>query len=108
MAGNHPVAMPYPYTQAKSSYNGQTTGNGAVLTEWQSDPTSLAQANIRLFNDDGSGNISAGPVAGKTGLECSTCHDPHNKAAKDDMFLRGKVTGSAQTDGYLCLQCHIK
>jgi hypothetical protein len=108
MAGNHPVAMPYPFGQAANTYNGKTTGTAAVLTEWQTNPSALAAANIRLFNDDGTGNISAGGADGKTGIECSTCHDPHNKAAKDDWFLRGMVTGSAQTDGYLCLQCHIK
>jgi hypothetical protein len=108
MKGNHPVAMPYPLGNAANSYNGQTTGAAATLTEWQTDPTVLASAKIRLFNDDGTGNISAGTVAGKTGIECSTCHDPHNKAATDDWFLRGKVAGSAVADGYLCLQCHIK
>lgn len=108
MKGNHPVAMPYPYNNAANSYNGSTTGGGAVLTEWQADPTVLTSAKIRLFNDDGTGVISAGVVTAKTGIECSTCHDPHNKAATDDWFLRGKAQGSAQTDGYLCLQCHIK
>jgi len=58
MAGNHPVAMPYPYQQAKNTYNGVTTGSGFVSGEWQTDPTTAL--NIRLFNDDGSGNISAG------------------------------------------------
>ena len=108
MKGNHPVAMPYPYGQAMNTYNGQRTGSGAVLTEWQNDPTTLTQANIRLFNDDGTGNISPGVAAAATGIECSTCHDPHNKAAKDEMFLRGMISGSTQADGYLCLQCHKK
>lgn len=111
MSGNHPVAMPYPYGQAANTYNGVATGSGAVLTEWQTNPVALNSAGvsqIRLFNDDGTGNISAGVATAKTGIECSTCHDPHNKAAVDQDFLRGKITGSAQTDGYLCLQCHIK
>jgi len=103
MKGNHPVAMPYPYLNAKNTYNGVTTGDGAVLTEWQSTPL----ANIRVFSDDGSGNITGGvAVATKTGIECSSCHDPHNKAAVDDLFLRGKIGGSDTT--YLCLKCHIK
>lgn len=108
MAGNHPVAMPYPAHNAVNTYNGTTTGAAAALSEWQADPTALASANIRLFNDDGTGAITAGVVAGKTGIECSTCHDPHNKASRDDWFLRGKAQGSTQGDGYLCLQCHIK
>jgi doubled CXXCH motif protein len=102
MKGNHPVAMPYPFGNAPNTYNGVTTGAGATLTEWQASPLS----NIRLFNDDGSGNISAGAVAGKTGIECSSCHDPHNKASVDDLFLRGTLAGS--TTDYICLKCHVK
>ena len=103
LAGNHPVAMPYPYQQAGSTYNAVTTGSGFVASEWQSDPRTL---NIRLFTDDGSGNISAGAVVAKTGIECSSCHDPHNKASVAEYFLRGSLTGS-DTD-YICLKCHIK
>lgn len=101
MAGNHPVAMPYPYNNAKNTYNGTTTGDAAYLTEWQATPL----ANIRIFNDNG-GDITAGAVAGKTGIECSSCHDPHNKLAVDDLFLRGKISGS--DTNYICLKCHIK
>ena len=103
MAGNHPVAMPYPFNNAGSTYNGVTTGSGVVTSEFVADPTSNM---IRLFNDDGSGNITAGAVAGKTGIECSSCHDPHNKQTADDLFLRGTLTGS--DSNYLCLKCHNK
>jgi Doubled CXXCH motif (Paired_CXXCH_1) len=106
MAGNHPVAMPFPFNNTKSTYNTSTTGNAIIVTEWQSDPTAIS--NIRLFNDDGTGSITAGPVIAKTGIECSSCHDPHNKAAVEDLFLRGKLTGNTQASGYICLQCHIK
>jgi hypothetical protein len=103
MKGNHPVAMPYPYGNTANIYNGVTTGAQAALTEWQGNPASP----IRLFNESG-GTISAGAATGITGIECSSCHDPHNKAAVDDLFLRGKLSGNTQADGYLCLQCHIK
>lgn len=104
MAGNHPVAMPYPFNNAANTYNGKTTGPAANLTEWVADP----QPAIRLFNDATIGGVViAGSVAGKTGIECSSCHEPHNgKAAVDDMFLRGRLTGS--TTDYLCLECHKK
>lgn len=102
MSGNHPVAMPYPYLGAVNSYNGATTGAGATLTEWQGTPV----APVRLFNDDGLGNITAGPVATKSGIECSSCHDPHNKASTGDYFLRGTLEGT--TTDYICLKCHIK
>lgn len=101
MKGNHPVAMPYPYLNVANTYNGVTTGSGAVLTEWQANPTTL---NIRLYNDNGT--INAGPVATKTGIECSSCHDPHNKASTDDYFLRGTMKGTSTA--YICLSCHVK
>ncbi len=102
MKGNHPVAMPYPYQNLPNTYNGVTTGSFIVPLEWQSTPLTP----VRIFNDDGSGNITAGPVTAKTGIECSSCHDPHNKASVDDFFLRGMIGGNDTT--YICLKCHIK
>lgn len=103
LAGNHPVAMPYPFNNQKSTYNNSTTGPAIVTTEFVTDPTTL---NIRLFNDDGAGNITAGPVSAKSGIECTSCHDPHNKASKDQLFLRGSISGN--TTDYICLKCHVK
>ena len=103
MSGNHPVAMPYPYNQQQNTYNGVTTGGSFIPGEWVADPSTNG---IRLFNDDGAGFITAGAVTGKTGIECSSCHDPHNKQAVDDLFLRGNLTGS--DSNYLCLKCHNK
>jgi Doubled CXXCH motif (Paired_CXXCH_1) len=106
MSGSHPVAFPYPYNNAPSAYNGTTTGNAATLAEFVADPT---LAGMRLFNDDGAGNIVAGAVGGRTGMECTSCHDVHNGArTKDAFLLTGKVTGSSQSDGYICVQCHKK
>ena len=108
MKGNHPVGMPYPFGQATSTYNGITVGANVTLQEFDAAPTSSgAIAAIRLFNDTGT-LITAGAVAGKSGMECSTCHDPHNKAATDDFFLRGKIAGADKAGGYICLQCHVK
>lgn len=103
LAGNHPVAMPYPYQNVQNTYNGSTTGKAFVSNEWQSDPTTL---NIRLFNDDGAGNITGGPIPNRTGIECSSCHDPHNKASTGELFLLGAISGN--TTDYICLKCHIK
>ncbi len=97
MGLNHPVAMPYPWNNAPSTYNGVTTGSGIVLSAWVADPTTNG---IRLYHDDGSGNIGVGPVAGLTGIECSSCHDPHNGASvEDEPFLRGTGAG-------ICQKCH--
>lgn len=104
MSGNHPVAMPYPYLRTGSTYNLSTTGSALIPTEWVSDPTA---SGIRLFNDDGKGNISAGAVSAKTGIECTSCHDVHNGASTQDWpLLRGMLTGTDST--YLCNKCHLK
>ena len=100
--GNHPVAMPFPYLNAANTYNGSTNGAEAVLSGWQNpvDP------DIRLFNDDGLGNISAGAAIGQTGIECTSCHDVHNgPAATGDFLLRGDLGGEAD---YICTKCHDK
>jgi predicted CXXCH cytochrome family protein len=98
MKGNHPVAIPYPFGQASNTYNSISSGSGVVMTEFASDPTS---SGIRLYNDDGSGNVSVGTVTGKTGIECGSCHDPHDNS--NDPFLRVSNASSA-----LCLACHLK
>lgn len=104
MKGNHPVAMPFPFNNASNTYNGITTGTQITLSEWRTDPQTYG---IRLYNDPGTGFITAGAVASKTGIECSSCHEPHNgAAAKDDLFLRGKMAGTS-TD-YICEKCHAK
>ena len=104
LAGNHPVAHPFPFQGSASTYNGVTSGPTVVASGWQTDP---GANGIRLFNDDGSGNVSAGAVVGQTGIECSSCHDPHNGAEVVDVFfLRGTLTGS--DTNYICLKCHDK
>jgi len=106
--GNHPVAVPYPFANASNTYNGVTTGSSIYLDEWQADPQTLG---IRLFTDTAS-SITAGATAGSTGIECSSCHDPHDKQTIGDLFLRGELSGTTggtdTTSGYLCLKCHIK
>ena len=103
LGGNHPVAVPYPFGNVANTYNGATTGGGAELDEWQADPQT---SGIRLFTDEGGGVIHAGATAGQTGIECSSCHDPHNKKSVDDLFLRGNLAGNDSS--YLCLKCHNK
>jgi hypothetical protein len=105
LAGTHPVAMPYPFGKAANTYNGITNGARMATAEWVADPT---RNNIRLYSDDGLGNIDGVPRAGAAGIECSSCHDPHNKASNEAMFLRGKLTGATRESGYLCAQCHNK
>jgi predicted CXXCH cytochrome family protein len=104
MNGNHPVAMPYPYSTTMSTYNGVTNGSlgGLNIAEWVPDPT---LSGIRLFHEDG-GAVVGTPAAGNTGIECSSCHDPHNGPTTTDLFLRGDVGGNGPN--YICTKCHIK
>lgn len=106
MAKNHPVAMPYPLGNVPNTYNAITNGGEVVLADFRANPHAPA-TSVKLYKDDGV-NITGGTAAGTTGIECSSCHDPHNKQTQGDLFLRGKLAGSTQADGYLCLQCHIK
>jgi len=105
MAGNHPVAVPYPFGGVANTYN-SATDSGVDTTEFVADPATTN--GIRLFTDDGAGVITAGATAGQTGIECSSCHDPHNKKALGDLFLRGTMTGGGAGSDYICLKCHIK
>jgi hypothetical protein len=71
--GNHPIGVPYPFGAVANTYNGNTTGAAALLSDWIADPEALG---IRLFNDTGGGTgISGGSAAATTGIECSSCHD---------------------------------
>ena len=104
MTGTHPVAMPYPYLQAANKYNSVTSGLATALTEFVGDPTGK---NIMLYNDDGAGNISRGPAAAQTGMECGSCHDVHNgPRATGPMLVTGNIVGSDAS--YICNKCHIK
>ncbi len=107
MNGNHPVAIPYPVGQVANTYNGKTTGGAIVGTEFVTDPTI---GNIVLYKDTSGTVTRVTTLASGTanGIECSSCHDPHNSAAvaSNDFFLRGTLSGN--TSAYICLKCHIK
>ena len=108
LKGNHPVAFPYPFNKVQNSYNGTTTGAGTYLTDFNSDPTTLG---IRLFND-ATGIVVASPVAGKTGIECTSCHGVHNETGLvfDEPLLRGTKSGDSTGPGasYICMKCHTR
>jgi len=91
---DHPTAFPYPYQGVVSSYNG-VTNNASVISDLNPDPTA---SGIRLFREE-AGNIVAGPAIGRAGIECSSCHDPHNgPTVGGSGFIRGQ--------GSLCQKCH--
>jgi hypothetical protein len=108
MSKTHPVAMPYPLNGGSNHYNFVNNGSNIEPTEWVANP--MATNKIRLFTDDGTGQIVAGATAGQTGIECTSCHDVHNGArVKDVLLLTGKINGSDKgAGGYICTQCHLK
>jgi hypothetical protein len=109
MVGTHPVAMPYPLNQATSKYNNVTNAQMVVQSGWVDDPS---VNKIMLYNDNGSGYISRGAVAGKTGIECGSCHDVHNGSrvpSTSAMLVTGQIVGSTTgPGGYICNTCHVK
>ncbi len=108
MSGVHPIGVPYPLNNTTGTYNGLTTGNEVILAEFIGNPHSPRTSSVKLYSDDGNGVITPGAAAGVSGVECTTCHDPHNKEAQDQFFVRGKLSGSSAASGYICMQCHIK
>ncbi len=122
MKGNHPVGIPYPLGGVVNTYASITTGAGVVMSEFVSDPTTTG---IRLYKMSGSvvTAIGSGYAGTDVGMECGSCHDPHNgptvKAdlvSGDDRLVRGTVYGDGPggstwggvDDDYLCVKCHNK
>ena len=126
MNGNHPVAVPYPFSQVANTYNGITTGEGVVLgTEFASNPIG---SGIRLYRMTGGGQVVVAIPTSYSGtdvgIECGSCHDVHNGATvKPDpitnrpRLVRGTVYGDGPggttafaggDDDYLCVKCHKK
>jgi predicted CXXCH cytochrome family protein len=89
LKGNHPVAIPYPYSRAKNTYNGITTGDQALRSGWVATPQ-----DVKLYADP------AGPAPYNHGIECTSCHDPHG--TENVKFLRASMAQG------LCFRCHAK
>ena len=97
LSGNHPVGVPYSYTNVTATYNGITTGANVRLNQWVATPGNIDGTGVKIFGAGGAGN----PVAGAAGIECASCHDPHGTG--NEFFLRVTKSGSR-----LCLSCHVK
>ncbi len=82
LKGNHPVAIPYP-DATPGTYN--TITSNADTASYQDPPTS-----VKLYAD---------PLGGANGMECGTCHNPHDGSISN--FLRAARAG-------FCANCHIK
>ncbi|MBI4528928.1 MAG: hypothetical protein HY695_34455 [Deltaproteobacteria bacterium] len=124
LSGTHPVGVPYPFNNSASTYNSIATGTYVATSQFVADPRG---SGIRLFRDTGSGVTAlvgaAAYADANVGIECSSCHDPHNgpTVKPDDLngrplLLRGTAWGdgagvgnetyAAGTDDYICVKCH--
>ncbi len=86
LAGNHPIAIPYPSSPA--AYNSITTAISTVGTDWVAIASIDGGTGVKLFTD-GTGR----------GIECASCHDPHGTA--NTYLLRA-------TRATFCSECHLK
>jgi hypothetical protein len=109
MTGNHPVVVPYPGVGTRQ-YGATQTGGAYVSNEWNANPTANGIVLFKASNNTLGATvtrITSSPAAGDNlGIECASCHDPHNKLAVDKFFLRGMLKGNDST--YICLKCHVK
>jgi len=101
LKGNHPVGVPYPFGGAASTYNGITTGSGVATGDYKADPQ-----NVRIYTDVGS-DYQIGGTAGQAGIECGSCHDPHNRDVKEDPLLRDFFRLDSGSPSAICLDCHF-
>jgi len=97
LSGNHPVGVPYSYSNVAATYNGISTGANVRLNQWVATPGAIDGTGVKIFGAGGAG----APVAGAAGIECASCHDPHGTT--NTYFLRVSKSGSQ-----LCLSCHVK
>jgi len=112
MSGVHPVAMPYPWNGVQNTYNNVTTGAEFYPNQWQQPPL----GNVRLWQQNGntvslgyngSTSTTSPTLAANAGIECTSCHDVHNKLTKDGPHLLvGLMYGDGPT--YICNMCHFK
>jgi len=102
LKGNHPVGIPFPYGSVPNIYNGVTTGAGIDYADYVTSPV-----NVKLFTDVG-GDWIQGATDGRSGIECASCHDPHNKKTLDNWLLRDYYRAATGAPSQLCLDCHNK
>ncbi|MBI4821717.1 MAG: hypothetical protein HY791_35985 [Deltaproteobacteria bacterium] len=112
LGGNHPISI--PYGKSSAAYNGITTSVPASDTAWWAvDTTATCVSTTGICTSapataplNGPAiNLYRGVGVGGTGegVECSTCHEPHNKYG-NPFFLRVSVTDQSG----LCRSCHNK
>jgi len=91
LQGNHPVGIPFA---GQTNYFGRNSG--AVVADYKTNTAGVVSGGAQSIN------LYPDTTNSTFGVECSTCHDPHN-ATLNDHFLKAPIAGSA-----ICLDCHNK
>jgi len=113
MAGSHPVSIPYA---AQTGYNGQNSGvppslvDNAIGNYWMvrttgcTSPSGVCTQASGAPVDGAAINLIPQTPGSATnvGIECGTCHEPHNKTGLP-YFSRVDMNQSG-----LCRSCHNK
>ncbi|MBI4819434.1 MAG: cytochrome c3 family protein [Deltaproteobacteria bacterium] len=108
LAGNHPISIPYA---GQPSYNGiasaveattQVGGYWSVASAGCSVPTGACTTAAGGGLDGARISLAVDPRTGSYGVECTSCHEPHNELGNPSL-LRVSMSGSA-----LCRSCHDK
>ncbi len=114
LGGNHPVSIPY----AGQTYYGVTSGVSAakvgaavlggyydvVVTGCQSASGNCTSAATAPANGLAINLLPDGTAGVHVGVECTSCHEPHNKNGPIPFFLVVDNT----TQSALCRSCHNK
>ncbi|HEY3448483.1 MAG TPA: cytochrome c3 family protein [Myxococcales bacterium] len=112
MGGHHPVSIPYA---GQTGYNGiasSATGDGTLGNYYSVVTTGCTSASGLCTNAgalDGRNGLAINLLpnaAGATtnlGIECSSCHEPHNKTG----FANFTLVNNSSASG-LCRSCHNK
>jgi predicted CXXCH cytochrome family protein len=112
MGGNHPISIPYAGQTGYNGANSQAIADGAignyflVTTAGCTSPSGICTTAPASDGRNGAAiNLIPNVPNGTTnaGVECTSCHEPHNKFG-NPYFTRVAVT----TASGLCRSCHNK
>ncbi len=115
MGGNHPISIPYAgqigYNGISSAVPAAQVDNGVgnywkMTTTGCTSPTGICTEATGAPLDGTKINLVPNTPGALTnaGVECGTCHEPHNKYAPNLYFTRVDVANASA----LCRSCHNK
>ncbi len=111
MGGNHPVSIPYAGQTGYNSITSAATADGALGNYYAPVTTGCTSASgvcTAAPATDGRNGLAINLLrnaSGATiyGVECTSCHEPHNKTGYANFTLIDNTVASG-----LCRSCHNK